>query len=122
MAWTGSGVRVPLPPPNSLLVARRSYLVKAKQTLISIKGNTKKDTTEPRGGGKRNEEERDLPSIRNGVGIGYRGNHASSTAKEGGYKHFFTPNLSVEPFAQVGYCTAGVRFAFTFGANVGYSF
>ena len=46
MAWTGSGVRVPLPPPNSLLVARRSYLVKAKQTLIRIKGNTKKDITE----------------------------------------------------------------------------
>ena len=41
---------------------------------------------------------------------------------EGGYRYFFTPNLSVEPFAQVGYYTAEVGFAFTFGANVGYSF
>ena len=41
---------------------------------------------------------------------------------EGGYRYFFTPNLSVEPFAQVGYYTAGVGFAFAFGANVGYSF
>jgi len=41
---------------------------------------------------------------------------------EGGYRYFFTPNLSVEPFAQAGYYTAGVGFAFTFGANVGYSF
>ncbi len=41
---------------------------------------------------------------------------------EGGYRYFFTPNLSVEPFAQVGYYTLGLGFAFTFGANVGYSF
>lgn len=41
---------------------------------------------------------------------------------EGGYRYFFTPNLSVEPFAQAGYYTGGVGFAFTFGANAGYSF
>ena len=41
---------------------------------------------------------------------------------EGGYRYFFTPNFSIEPFAQAGYYTGGVGFAFTFGANVGYSF
>ena len=41
---------------------------------------------------------------------------------EGGYRYFFTPNLSVEPFAQVGFYTGGLGLAFTFGANVGYGF
>jgi len=41
---------------------------------------------------------------------------------EGGYRYFFTPNLSVEPFAQVGYYTGGLGLAFAFGANVGYAF
>lgn len=41
---------------------------------------------------------------------------------EGGYRHFFTPNLSIEPFAQVGYYTGGLGVAFTLGANVGYTF
>jgi len=41
---------------------------------------------------------------------------------DAGYKYFFTPNLSIEPFAQVGYYTGGIGLAFTFGANVGFSF
>ncbi len=41
---------------------------------------------------------------------------------EAGYRYSFTPNLSIEPFIQVGYYTAEVGFASTFGANVGYSF
>ncbi len=41
---------------------------------------------------------------------------------EGGYRYFFTPNLSVEPFAQAGYYTAEVGFAFTLGVNLGYTF
>ena len=41
---------------------------------------------------------------------------------EAGYRYSFTPNLSIEPFAQAGYYTAGVGFAFTFGANLGYAF
>lgn len=41
---------------------------------------------------------------------------------EAGYRYFFTPNLSIEPFAQAGYYTGGVGFAFTFGANFGYGF
>ncbi len=40
---------------------------------------------------------------------------------EAGYRYFFTPKLSIEPFVQVGYYTAGVGFGFTFGANVGYA-
>lgn len=41
---------------------------------------------------------------------------------QAGYRYSFTPNLSIEPFAQVGYYTAEVGFASTFGANVGYAF
>ena len=41
---------------------------------------------------------------------------------QGGYKRFFGPNLSVEPFARVGFYTGGVGLALIFGAGVGYAF
>ena len=41
---------------------------------------------------------------------------------EAGYRYFFSPIISIEPYAQLGYYTAAVGFAFTFGANLGYSF
>jgi len=40
---------------------------------------------------------------------------------EAGYKYFFTPNLSVEPFARAGYYTSGVGFALSLGASIGYA-
>lgn len=40
------GVGGSSPPASTKLVASCSYLVKAKQTLISIKGNRKKDIRE----------------------------------------------------------------------------
>lgn len=41
---------------------------------------------------------------------------------EGGYKYFFTPELSVEPFVRVGLYTAGLGLALTVGASLGYVF
>jgi len=46
----------------------------------------------------------------------------SGFGAEGGYKHFFTPQLSVEPFARVGFYTGGMGLALILGAGVGYAF
>lgn len=40
---------------------------------------------------------------------------------EAGYKYFFTPNLSVEPFVRVGYYTGDRGFALSLGAGIGYA-
>ncbi len=70
------------PPASTKFVASCSSLVcpKGKKNKHSsdIKGNTKKDITELRKEGKRNEEERDLPGISNDANTGCRGKYSSS--------------------------------------------
>ncbi|TEU04014.1 hypothetical protein E3I16_00085 [Candidatus Aerophobetes bacterium] len=40
---------------------------------------------------------------------------------EAGYKYFFTPNLSVEPFARAAYYTGDRGFVLSLGASIGYA-
>ena len=46
----------------------------------------------------------------------------SGFGAEGGYKLFLAPNVSVEPFARLGFYTSGGGIGLAFGASVGYAF